>query len=104
MNGFDQSTKARIFQPSPSATQSGKGRSRSWQLVVEGQTSETRDPTTGWHRSGNTLKQLQLHFSTAEEAIAFARGQGLDYEVTTPQVRHPSIRRYGDHFRYRPTK
>ena len=63
---------ARIYKPSRSAMQSGKGKSESWLLEFESDAPRTTDPLMGWTSSGDTRQQLKLSFETKELAIAYA--------------------------------
>ena len=53
---------ARIYKPSRSAMQSGKGKSESWLLEFESDAPRTTDPLMGWTSSGDTRQQLKLSF------------------------------------------
>ncbi|MBP0492838.1 ETC complex I subunit [Pararoseomonas indoligenes] len=91
---------ARIYSPPKSAMQSGQGRTDEW--VVEYAPGERKliDPQTGWYGSGDTNRQVRLRFDTLEDAEAYAKAQGLTYEVEARRQR-PAIRpkAYADNFR-----
>ena len=84
--------------------QSGTANTRKWVLDYEPETPREPDPLMGWASAGDTLNQILLRFDTIEEAVAYAKKRGLDYDVIEPH--QPSIRpkSYADNFRYdRPT-
>ncbi len=93
---------ARIHCPAPSAMQSGKAKSQNWQLVFAPSEQRKLDPLTGWFGSGDTRAQLRLSFSTREAAEAYARANGIAYEVEPlppgPAEIKPKV--YADNFRY----
>ncbi|MEM7446495.1 MAG: ETC complex I subunit [Pseudomonadota bacterium] len=94
--------KARIYQPAKTAMQSGRAKTHRWLLEYEPATPRRPEPLMGWISSGDTLNQIRLRFETKEEAIAYAKRKGIDYEVEEPHQRHVVPRNYGDNFRPRP--
>ncbi len=95
------SIQVRILQPAKSAMQSGRAKSGAWIIQPVLATARTPEPLMGWVSAGDTLSELQnqLHFATAEEAVAFAAKQGWGYEVETPAQRVIKPRNYLDNFR-----
>ena len=95
---------ARIYQPTKTAMQSGRGRTKAWVLDYEQATPRIPDPLMGWSSAADTLNQVRLHFATLEEAVAFAKKRALDYTVIEPQQRTVKAKSYAENFRYdRPT-
>jgi hypothetical protein len=91
---------ARIYQPAKTAMQSGRAKTRYWVLDY-GQATERRpDPLMGWISAGDTLNQVNLRFDTLEEAVAFAKKNGLDYAVIPTQQRRVAPKSYAENFRY----
>lgn len=92
--------RARIFQPARTAMSSGTAKTKSW--VLEFAPSETRevDPLMGWTSSSDTQSQVRLQFATKEDAVVYARENGIDAQVQEPQKRKPNIRAggYGENF------
>jgi len=76
--------RARIFKPAKTAMQSG-ARARKWVLAYEPATRRQAEALMGWISAEDTLNEVQLHFQTMEEAVAFATKNGLDYTVIRPQ-------------------
>ncbi len=94
--------KARIFKPTKSATQSGRGRTALWVLEYELETARRPEPLMGWTASGDTLNQVYLEFPTREDAIAYAQKKGWEYTAGEAQERQVTPRNYVDNFKYRP--
>jgi hypothetical protein len=90
---------ARIFKPGPSATQSGKAKTKSWVLVYEPETALHVEPLMGWTSSTDMQRQIRLHFSTKDEAIAYAERNGLAYRVELPAPIAPKVFSYADNFK-----
>jgi hypothetical protein len=90
---FPADAVAVIYRPARSVMTSGKARSAQWKLRFAPRTAPFIDPLMGWTGSEDTLSQVDLTFPSAEAAIAYARRQGLDYELrgsgapTTASVR-----------------
>ena len=69
--------RARIYRPAKNAMQSGRARTKLWQLDYEPETARTIDPLMGWTSSGDMRQQLCLEFDTAEEAVAYATAHNI---------------------------
>jgi len=90
--------KVRIYQPSKTALQSGKGKTKKWLMEFE-----TKDPMLacslmGWVTSQDTSQQLHLTFSSLREAISFAKEKGLIYTVCNPTQISSPPKSYGINF------
>jgi len=91
---------ARIYQPTKSAMQAGRGQTRKWLLEYEPVTRREPDPLMGWSSAHDTLNEVRLRFASLDEAKAFAEKHGLDYTVIEPHLRSPKAKNYADNFRY----
>ena len=91
---------ARIFRPSRSAMQSGKGKSEHWVLDFEPATARSIEPLMGWTSTDDTQKQVRLSFDTKEEAIAYAEKAGIPYFVSEPKKPTRKIMSYSDNFKW----
>jgi hypothetical protein len=91
---------ARILRPAKSAMQSGGTATRKWVLEYEPASRREPDPLMGWASARDTLNQVRLRFATLEQAVAFAKKEGLDYVICEPQARTPKAKSYADNFRY----
>ncbi len=64
--------KAKIYIPTKTAMQSGRGKIKDWVLEFE-----TKDPSTnpfmGWETSTDTMEEVILKFSSKEKAIEYAK-------------------------------
>jgi len=92
--------RARILRPAKTAMQSGRALTHKWVLEYEPATPRQPDPLMGWASARDTLNQVKLRFATLDEAVAFAKREGLDYTIIEPQMRTPKAKSYADNFRY----
>ena len=90
---------ARIYQRPKNAMQSGKALMGQWILEFAPAEAKKPDPLTGWAGSGDTQQQVQLRFSSADEAKAYAERYGIDAEVHATPPRRLKIQAYADNFR-----
>jgi hypothetical protein len=91
---------ARIYRPAKTAMQAGRAKTRSWMLEYEPASRRDPDPLMGWSSAQDTLNQVQLRFTTFEEAVAFAKKHELEYTLVEPHARTRKIKSYADNFRY----
>ena len=92
---------ARIFKPAKNAMQSGKAKTKDWQLDYEPEQARFVEPLMGWTSSGDMKQQVTLRFETKEEAVAYCEREGIAYQVFEPKE---SVRRqiaYADNFAFR---
>jgi hypothetical protein len=90
--------KVKIYQPSKTATQSGKKPSE-WLLVpIEENKNRWIDNVTGWTSTSNTKTQLKLSFKDKESAISYAKKQGFDYKIIEPKTALICKKSYADNF------
>jgi ETC complex I subunit conserved region len=88
---------ARIYLPARSATQSGQAKDR-WILEYEPESPRVIEPLMGWTASSDMKSQVKLRFETKEEAIAYARRNGIPYRVEEPKSVARKIVSYSDNF------
>jgi len=91
---------AKIYQPSPSAMQSGRGNSNFWVLEFANTAKRELDALTGTYRSTNVLGQLNLQFELLEDAVAYAKANNIPHRVVQPQKVKRIPRSYADNFSY----
>ncbi|MFT6106501.1 MAG: hypothetical protein ACJA0S_001069 [Rickettsiales bacterium] len=90
--------KVKIYQPTKSATQSGK-KSPPWILSqIEDINSRDIDPIMGWTSSSNTLAQIRLEFQNSEDAAIYAKSQGWKYEIFEPKEAKITPKSYVENF------
>ena len=91
--------QARIYRPAKTAMQQGRAASKDWVLEFEPESARRVEPLMGWTSSGDMRGQVRLNFETREDAIAYARRQGLMYTLEEPRERRPRHKAYADNFR-----
>lgn len=92
--------KARIYRPSKTAMQSGKAKATRWLLEFESQSPREIEPLMGWTSSRDTRQQVKLWFDTQEEAVAYARREGIPYMIEQPKDARRIGLSYSDNFRF----
>lgn len=80
--------------------QSGQAKTKDWVLEFEPQSAREIEPLMGWTSSSDTLAQVRLEFDSKDEAIAYAKRNGLAYRVIEPKPRKPLHKSYADNFKY----
>jgi hypothetical protein len=91
---------ARIYQPTKSATQSGRARTRKWILEFEPEKKRVVEPLMGWTATEDMRQQVVLEFDTVEEAVAYAEKNGIAFQVFEPHAPAPKSKAYSDNFRF----
>lgn len=77
-------TTVRIYQPSKTAMQSGKGKTKRWHVEFETNDPLTAEPLMGWAQSYDMSQELRLTFSSLSEALHFVTAKGFSYTVCNP--------------------
>ena len=89
--------KAKIYIPSKTAMQSGRGKLKNWVLEFE-----TKDPSInplmGWETSSDTLGRSCFKISTKEKAIEYAKKNNISYKIIEPNKKEFVIKSYADNF------
>ena len=79
--------KAKIYIPTKSAMQSGRGKTKKWVLEFD-----TRDPKTnpfmGWETSDDTLSEIKMEFSSKEKAVKYAKKNKIEYRIIELSLIH----------------
>jgi len=89
--------KAKIYIPTKTAMQSGRGKLKKW--VLEFETKDTSiNPLMGWESSTDTLSEVILKFSSKEKAIEYAKANDISYTVIEPEKKKFIIKSYADNF------
>lgn len=89
---------AKIYRPARNAMQSGTAKSKDWVLEFDNDTVRTVDPLMGWIGNGDTSTQVKLTFETRDEAIDYARRQGIPFQVTEARTPKRVIKSYAENF------
>ena len=90
--------KAKIYIPTKTAMQSGRGKNKYWVLEYDTLDSAT-NPFMGWESSKDTMAEVKIEFSTKEKAINFARLNNIEYKIIEPKKRKLIIKSYADNFK-----
>ena len=89
--------RAKIYIPAKTATQSGRGKQKTWVLEFE-----TKDPHTnslmGWESSSDTLEEVKLKFASKDKAIDYAENNNIDFSITEPKKKIFVIKSYEENF------
>lgn len=93
-------TTARIYKPSRSAMQSGKGRTKEWVFEYVPAAPRQVEPLMGWTSSTDMLSQVRLTFDTKQDAIAYATRKGIPFTVQAERERKVPKKSYADNFKY----
>ncbi len=89
--------RAKIFIPSKTAMQSGRGKTKKWVLAFDSKNTKT-NPLMGWESGEDTLGEVSLKFSTKEKAIEYAKKNNISYNVIEPNKKKFVIKSYADNF------
>ena len=89
-----------IFQPTKTAMQSGKAKTKNWHFKIVSNDKKFVDPVMGWIGSNDTTRQLSLQFDTKEEAIAYAEKNNITYQVREPKTRSLKKKSYAANFAF----
>ena len=80
--------------------QSGVARTNKWILEYDPETSRQIDPLMGWTSSDDMKSQVRINFESKEDAVAYAKRNGIAFRVIEPSKRKPIKKSYSDNFRY----
>ena len=82
--------RAKIFIPSKTAMQSGRGKTKKWVLAFDSKNTKT-NPLMGWESGEDTLGEVSLKFSTKEKAIEYAKKNNINFEVIAVSYTHLTL-------------
>jgi hypothetical protein len=77
-------TTVRIYQPSKTAMQAGRGKTKRWVVEFETDDPLTTESLMGWVESYDMSQELSLSFPSLSEALHFAVVNGFSYTVCNP--------------------
>ncbi len=92
---------ARIFKPAKNAMQSGRAKTREWQLDYEPEQPRAVEPLMGWTSSGDMRQQLRLRFETQDEAVAYCERHGIAYQLFEAKPQRRRVISYSDNFAFK---
>ncbi|KCZ93482.1 putative NADH-quinone oxidoreductase [Hyphomonas johnsonii MHS-2] len=80
---------------------SGRGQTHTWYLeFVKPDARRTADPVMGWTSIDDTSGQVRLEFETQEEAVDYARREGLVFRVEESRERKRLVKSYSENFSF----
>tara|TARA_Y100000590_G_C14940939_1_gene721217 strand:- start:154 stop:438 length:285 start_codon:yes stop_codon:yes gene_type:complete len=89
--------KAKIYIPTKTTMQSGRGKTKKW--ILKFQTKDNGvNPLMGWETGEDTMKEVILEFSSKEKAIEYSKNNNILYEVVEPKKSDFIIKSYEDNF------
>ena len=91
--------KAKIYKPSKTAMQSGRSKFNKWVLKFSDQKKQLKDTMMGWNGGSSTVSQIELKFSSKEEAVSYAKKNSIDYEILETSERKVINKSYADNFK-----
>ncbi len=91
--------KAKIYKPAKTAMQSGRTKFNKWVLKFSDKKNQLKDTMMGWNGGSSTISQIELKFSSKEEAVNYAKKNGIDYEVLETSERKVINKSYADNFK-----
>ncbi len=89
---------ARIYKPAKNAMQSGRANTKDWILEFEPASARKPEPLMGWTSSTDMNGQVRLAFETRQEAVAYAQGHGIAFQLSEPHETRRIIKAYADNF------
>ena len=89
--------RAKIFIPSKTAMQSGRGKSKKWVLAFDTKNTKT-NPLMGWESGDDTMSEVVLNFTSKDKAIEYAKKNKIIYQVIEPKKSEFIIKSYSDSF------
>jgi len=92
-----KSRRVRIFKPAKNAMQSGTNNIHRWRMEFETR-ERWENPLMGWASSGDPLSNLNIDFSSKDDAIAFCDKNGWPWFVEEPVDKKPKAKTYGANF------
>lgn len=91
---------ARIYKPAKTAMQSGSARTRDWVLEFQPEEKREVEPLMGWTSSRDMKSQIRMKFPSKDEAIAYARRNGIAFVLNEPKSRKHRAKSYADNFKF----
>ena len=89
---------ARIYKPAKTAMQSGRAKTRDWVLEFLSSAKRASDPVMGWTSIDDTSGQIRLHFESREQAIAYAKREGISFSVEEAREQKRLVKSYSENF------
>ena len=97
MKQVNLNNKAKIYKPTKTAMQSGKGNTKDWVLEFDTRKNGL-NLLTGWETSTDTMSEIRLNFISKEQAVEYAKNNNIDFYIIEPQKRKLIKKSYTDNF------
>ncbi|MEP1934680.1 MAG: ETC complex I subunit [Roseibium sp.] len=91
---------ARIYRPAKTAMQSGKAKTQRWILDYEPEAAKSVEPLMGYTSSSDMKQQIRLYFDSQEEAVSYAKRNGIAHKIEKTQARKVRGAAYADNFKF----
>ena len=88
----------KIFKPSKTAMQSGKGKTKRWLAIYISDKDNIKDSLMGWNSSLDTQSQIKVFFETKEQAIYWAKENNFQFYVEEPKHKKIKPKSYASNF------
>jgi hypothetical protein len=88
----------KIYKPSKTAMQSGRGKTKKWIAEYKSEISTSKDFLMNWISSADTKSQIKVFFNTKEQAIAWAKKNNYQFYVEDPHKRKIKPKSYASNF------
>ena len=88
----------KIYIPSKTAMQSGKGKTKKWLAEYISDELQVKDNLMGWNSSFDTKSQIKLFFESKEQAIEWAKKNNEQFIVVEPKERKIKPKNYASNF------
>tara|TARA_B100001029_G_C15017333_1_gene428224 strand:- start:21 stop:305 length:285 start_codon:yes stop_codon:yes gene_type:complete len=89
--------KAKIYIPTKTAMQSGRGKTKDWILRYITKDSNV-NPLMGWESTDDMMGEVVLKFSSKEQAIEYAKKNNINFEIIEPKKNNYILKSYADNF------
>jgi len=90
----------KIYKPSKTAMQSGKGKTKKWIAEYISNVDSSKDSLMGWNASIDTKTQIKMFFETKEKAILWAKKNNYQYFIEEPKTKKLKPKSYASNFDY----
>lgn len=91
---------ARIYKPAQNVMQQGKGATRDWVLEYLPDEPRLIEPLMGWTSSSDTKRQVRLSFATKDQAITYAKENGIAFRLEEAPISKIRPKSYAENFKY----
>ena len=91
----------KIYKPSKTAMQSGKGKTKKWLAEFISNTDNVKDTLMGWNSSYDTQTQIKIYFNTKDEAVEWAKSNNYQYFVENHNIKKIKPKSYASNFDFK---